>query len=185
MMLGKFGVMDWRPGLDAHGAAESPAHHRYPGAENAFSCAIRKTIICQDKLGTHTQGKPNKLVTCPVWWTGDWVDLMGSVNTMVDGRGKRSFLRHFIVKDPNICQDRLGTNVNMGRFDIKTLLLQVASTGSNRTCIPTAVVIIATRVVISSAGWRTVPLVQSCGCTETIPAHGRMMMTSRRTCGAT
>ena len=50
-MLGKFGVMDWRPGLDAHGAAESPAHHRFP-----------------------------------VWWTGDWVDLMGSVNTMVDGR---------------------------------------------------------------------------------------------------
>lgn len=30
LMLGKFGVMDWRPGLDAHGAAESPAHHRYP-----------------------------------------------------------------------------------------------------------------------------------------------------------
>ena len=50
MLLGKFGVMDWRPDLDAHGAAESPAHHRFP-----------------------------------VWWTGDWVDLMGSVNTMVDG----------------------------------------------------------------------------------------------------
>jgi hypothetical protein len=41
---------DWRPGLDARGAAESPAHHRFP-----------------------------------VWWTGDWVDLMGSVNTMTDG----------------------------------------------------------------------------------------------------
>ena len=50
MMLGKFAVMDWRPGLDAHGSAESPAHHRFP-----------------------------------VWWTGDWVDLMGSVNTQVDG----------------------------------------------------------------------------------------------------
>jgi hypothetical protein len=47
--LSKQASPDWRTDLDTSGAAESPAHHRYP-----------------------------------VWWTGDWVDLMASVQSMVD-----------------------------------------------------------------------------------------------------
>ena len=44
IMLGKFGVMDWRPGLDAHGAAESPAHHRYP-VWYAVTCVARMSPL--------------------------------------------------------------------------------------------------------------------------------------------
>jgi len=47
--LTKSSRKDWWNGLDAHGQAENPAHHRFP-----------------------------------VWWTGDWMDLRGSVETMVD-----------------------------------------------------------------------------------------------------
>eukprot|EP00927_Polykrikos_kofoidii_P015618 TRINITY_DN16958_c0_g1_i1.p1 TRINITY_DN16958_c0_g1~~TRINITY_DN16958_c0_g1_i1.p1 ORF type:complete len:980 (+),score=114.21 TRINITY_DN16958_c0_g1_i1:90-2942(+) len=47
--LTKFGLPDWKPGMDPTGHAESPAQHRFP-----------------------------------VWWTGDWVDLRASVESMVD-----------------------------------------------------------------------------------------------------
>ena len=49
MTLTKFGLPDWRSGMDPRLVAESPAQHRYP-----------------------------------VWWTGDNVDLRGSVQSMVD-----------------------------------------------------------------------------------------------------
>eukprot|EP01052_Picozoa_sp_SAG31_P025602 SAG31_NODE_2253_length_6075_cov_2.406459_2_plen_859_part_00 len=49
LALTKFGLPDWRGGLNPIMQQESPAHHRYP-----------------------------------VWWTGDGVDLRGSVESMVD-----------------------------------------------------------------------------------------------------
>ena len=49
LTLTKFGLPDWRPGMDPVMHQESPAMHRFP-----------------------------------VWWTGDGVPLLGSVESMVD-----------------------------------------------------------------------------------------------------
>lgn len=72
MILSKFGKPDWRPGMDSRGHAESPAQHRYPVRAPLslalFNCSC---LICP-------------LASRQVWWTGDYVDLQASVESMVD-----------------------------------------------------------------------------------------------------